>query len=106
MWLYDLLDRQFGYIGSWRNLLRESGTLLRFDWPTANGQPNCRPSLAEVQAAASVAGYEMTLAEDGPISMPQLAWADVEGAGRGRVSRLPERPGSPAKPNRSPQPEG
>jgi hypothetical protein len=106
MWLYDLLGKQFGYAGSWRDLLRESGTLLRFDWPAAKGEPNCRPSLAAVRVAASVAGYEVTLADGGPISLPQLAWADVEGGGRVRVSRLPERPATVAMPSHPPQPEG
>jgi hypothetical protein len=107
MWLCDLLRTDFGYAGSWRELLRDSGMLLRFDWPTAKGQPNCRPSLAAVQAAASVAGYEVTLGGDGHFALPELAWADVDGdVGRVRVHRLPEVSVALAGPGRPPRPEG
>ena len=106
MWLYDLLCKEFGYAESWRELLRGSGTLQRFDWPTAEGQPNCRPSLAAVRAAASIAGYEVALAEDGQFAMPALAWPDAGvGVGRVRVRRLPERRPAGAVQGLSPQPQ-
>ena len=82
MWLYDILCKEFCYARPWREFLRESGTLLRFDWPTVKDQPNCRPSLAAVQVAASVAGYEVALADYGRFALPQLAWADVDAPSR------------------------
>jgi hypothetical protein len=107
MWLYDVLCKEFGYARTWREFLRESGTLLRFDWPTAKGQPNCRPSFAALQAAASVAGYEVTLGQGGQFVLPNLAWVDVDdGVGRVRVSGSSAKRATLSVQGVCPQPEG
>jgi len=71
MWLYDLLRERFGYQGTWQHLFRNSGVFFCFDYPLTSAEPNCRTSIQALQRVARAAGYDLTLAPNGGILLPE-----------------------------------
>lgn len=79
MWLHSILREHHLHTGSWQDMLRRSGGLLCFDWPASKDEPNCKPSLAAIEAAANAVGYEVELASAGEFVLPVLPWSDAVG---------------------------
>jgi len=60
----------------WRKLLIDSGEIFRFDWPMRVDDPKCIPSVSAIRNAASVAGFTLSVSQDGKWTLPDLDFAE------------------------------